>query len=232
MRLVDAHGLIRLLNCLLVRPLKLLWRIPELAIEENAALLHLHSGPGRVAIHASERTFDVELVLRTMFDAWRSVRICGNDTVEAAVFILADAELLAIPAVEVAEDAHRQSARGPFLEGDVTIWLDMQAKLFVGPGDIQQAAFRVFEQFEPSEMIIEYNYLLPELMVPQINVVVVVAEILVILQNLKMLIVRVADCDSIRKPIGLESLFLLDLSIHYFFGFLIFISRNLLFLFD
>ena len=54
--------------------------------------------------------------------------------------------------------------------------------------------------------------LLSELAMPQVDIVVVLLQVLVILHDFQVLIFGVTDCDRIRQPIRLERLFVLRLS--------------------
>ena len=121
-----------------MRPLKFLGWIPEFAVKLDGALLHLHVGPGRVAVEALPvRALDIDLVLRPVSDARRTILVGGDRDVEAAVLVLANAEFLPVPAVEVAEEADGQGTGRPLLEGDVAVRQSVQAKLLVGSGNVE-----------------------------------------------------------------------------------------------
>lgn len=135
-----------------VRPLELLWRVPKNTIEQESVwILNLVSGPGRVSVFPlSIGSFDLNLVLRVVRNLWRSVVICFDCKIEASKAIFFANVLVSIPVVEVTEEFHAFRVGRPLFESQVSVWLKVQAVLFVTSANLNQPAFCIFESLEPS----------------------------------------------------------------------------------
>ena len=172
-------------------PFELFWRVPKHTIEKECVfILNLVSWPSRIPVSPlTVGTFNLDLVFGVVRNSWSSICVCLYEKSETTKWIFFAHEFISIPFIKVSEKLHAFGVWCPFFESKVSIWLEVQTVLFVTSSNFNETSFSILESLEPSiELIINQDsknkHLLLEFFMSQFDVILVVAKILIVFDNL------------------------------------------------
>lgn len=141
-------------------PHKLLWWVPELAVEMTISLLNLHCRPSWVSVHpAVIGSLDLNLILSSMRNSWAAIRISLDDTLKTTEVIFLANKFSAFPVIEFSKNAHVLCSWCPLHKGEIIIFLQLKTKLIVRSSNIFDTSFSRLEDIQPSIFLKfkEYN---------------------------------------------------------------------------